>query len=316
MQPSSVITVSPSFTSHSANNLADIAARVVEEFRNENGGDEDDDIYNFTADDGNEFYIPVNGDLDGTRTEKMKENEEESDEDEEEEFEFAVVCKQFDSSSVSADEIFSNGEIIPRYPLFDRSLLLDDVPDFNQVAEKSETNSPSKPSPVVRLPLRKLFSEERDSPSCSSSEADDLDGITPGTYCIWKPKVESPGRCKKSNSTGNTSKRWKLRNLLHRSNSDRNFSTSKDASMVVFSPLTTTTKKKTEKVKKVENTAKVAVAEDDGEPAPVTYENNSAIKTSKSVKSRCRKHRRRRSRLLVFCAGTRYGFIEKLKGVK
>ncbi|KAL4566595.1 hypothetical protein LXL04_030714 [Taraxacum kok-saghyz] len=275
MQSSSVITVSPSFTGYSSNNLADIAARVVEEFRNENGCDEDDEIYNFTGD-GNRYYTPVDGEVDGTVTEKLKENEEESDEDGE--FEFAVVCKPFDSSSVSADEIFSNGEIMPRYPLFDRSLLLDEVSDFDN---KSETNS--KPAPVVRAPLRQLFSEERDSPSCSSSEADDLDGVTPGTYCIWKPKVESPGTCKKSNSTGNTSKRWKFRNLLHRSNSDRNFSSSKDthAPIVIYSPLTTSNKK-IEKVKKVEKSAKVAVADDDGEPAPVTFENNSANKTNKS----------------------------------
>lgn len=271
-----MITVSPSFTGHSSNNLADIAARVVEEFRKENGHDEDDDIYNCT-DDGNQFYNPVDGDVDGNRTEKLKENEEESDEDGE--FEFAVVSRQFDSSPVSADDIFSNGEIVPRYPLFDRSLLLDDVSDMNKVADKSATNS--KPSPVVRLPLRKLFSEERDLASCSSSEADDLDGISPGTYCIWKPKAESPGRCKKSNSTGNTSKRWTFRNLLHRSNSDRNFSAVKDAPIVVYSPLSPT-KKITEKVKKGEKTAKVAVADDDGEPAPVTYENNPANNTNKA----------------------------------
>lgn len=269
MHSTSVISVAPSFTAHSSNNLADIAARVVQEFRNENGHD---DIYDDLTDDGNQFYVPA-GD------QKLKENEVDSDG----EFEFAVVRTQSHSSPVSADEIFSNGEILPRYPLFDRSLLLDDdAPNFDKVSDNSNANS--KPSPVVRVPLRKLFSEERESASCSSSEADDLDGITPGTYCIWKPKAESPERCKKSNSTGNTSKRWKFRNLLHRSNSDNHFSAGKDASVVVFNPVTAT-KKRAEKVKKVEKTSKVAVADgdDDGETTtiPVTIENNPANKMNK-----------------------------------
>ncbi|KAI3673507.1 hypothetical protein L6452_39629 [Arctium lappa] len=274
MQTTSVISVSPSFTAHSSNNLADIAARVVQEFRNENGHD---DIYDDFTDDGNQFYVPADD-------ENLKENE--ADEDEDGEFEFDVVRIQSHSSPVSADEIFSNGEILPRYPLFDRSLLLDDddVPNFYKIDGKSDANKSKPSSPVVRVPLRKLFSEERDSPSCSSSEADDLDGITPGTYCIWKPKAESPERCKKSNSTGNTSKRWRFRNLLHRSNSDNNFSSSKDASVVVFSPVTAT-KKRSEKVKKVEKTSKVAVADgdDDGEitTTTVTIENNPANKMNK-----------------------------------
>ncbi|XP_024976669.1 uncharacterized protein LOC112514427 [Cynara cardunculus var. scolymus] len=272
MQSNSVISVSPSFTAHSSNNLADIAARVVQEFRHENG---EDDIYDDFPDDGNQFYVPSDD-------EKLKENDEDSDEDGE--FEFDVVRTQSHSSPVSADEIFSNGEILPRYPLFDRSLLLDDdVPNFYKISDDSNANS--KPSPVVRVPLSKLFSEERDSASCSSSETDDLDGITPGTYCIWKPKAESPGRCKKSNSTGNTSKRWTFRNLLHRSNSDNNFAASKDASIVVFSPVTAT-KKRAEKVKKAEKTSKVAVADgdDDGDmttTTTVTIENNPANKTNK-----------------------------------
>ncbi|WKA09681.1 hypothetical protein VitviT2T_027304 [Vitis vinifera] len=57
--------------------------------------------------------------------------------------------------------------------------------------------------------------------SCSSSEADELEEVPPRKYCMWKPKaVESPpGRCRKNNSMG-SSKRWKFREFLHRSNSN------------------------------------------------------------------------------------------------
>ncbi|MED6221176.1 hypothetical protein PIB30_051963 [Stylosanthes scabra] len=70
----------------------------------------------------------------------------------------------------------------------------------------------------------------RDPPSSSSSSSsdDDLDGIPPGTYCVWTPNPvqASPNRCKKSNSTGSSSssrsplKRWKILEFLRRSKSD------------------------------------------------------------------------------------------------
>nr|GMD06210.1 ribosomal L1 domain-containing protein CG13096-like [Ipomoea batatas] len=42
----------------------------------------------------------------------------------------------------------------------------------------------------IRLPLRKLFTKEREAQSlCSSSEADEMDGILPSTYCVWRPKA-------------------------------------------------------------------------------------------------------------------------------
>ncbi|KAF1879476.1 hypothetical protein Lal_00005943 [Lupinus albus] len=78
-----------------------------------------------------------------------------------------------------------------------------------------------------------LISDEdhrRDSPSSSSSSSEvvELDGIPASTYCVWTPKSAqsvqaSPNRCKKSNSTGSSaspSKRWKVLDLLRRSNSD------------------------------------------------------------------------------------------------
>ncbi|KAK4375653.1 hypothetical protein RND71_006330 [Anisodus tanguticus] len=112
---------------------------------------------------------------------KGKDENHENQVNEDDDFEFAFVTTGSDQfSSISADEIFYN------------------------------------------VPLRKLFIEDRE--IASSSEGDDLDGIPPGTYCVWKPRAaeESPTdqRCKKSNSTGSSSKRWKLRDFLHQSNSD------------------------------------------------------------------------------------------------
>ncbi|XP_061352932.1 uncharacterized protein LOC133297751 [Gastrolobium bilobum] len=76
----------------------------------------------------------------------------------------------------------------------------------------------------------------------SSSEVDDLEGVQAGTYCVWTPNSPqaSPNRCKKSNSTGSssTSKRWKLLDLLRRSNSDRK------ESFVFLTPLPSTKKMK------------------------------------------------------------------------
>ncbi|KAF5807115.1 hypothetical protein HanRHA438_Chr05g0239001 [Helianthus annuus] len=276
MHFTSMNSISPSFTGNSSSNLADIAARVVEEFRNQNN-DEEDNIYSFTED-ANQVYVHENDRSDRNYTENLKRNEEEEEEEgDEEEFEFAVVCRNPSLSPVSADEIFSNGEILPRYPLFDRSLLLNDV-----VSDQSDKISVTE---SVRQPLGKLFKEERESASCTtSSEADNLAGVTPGTYCIWKPKEESPERCKKSNSTGNTSKRWRLRNLLQRSNSDSRMTSGKHAPVADFGNFPAT-KKKGEKVKKVDKTAKVAGADDDGELTSVTDEIKSANKGNNRFRS-------------------------------
>ncbi|KAI3765829.1 hypothetical protein L2E82_15874 [Cichorium intybus] len=259
MQSSTLIGVSPSFTSHSSSNLADVAARVVQEFRHENG-DDYDDIFNFTDYD----YGKSDEKADtNTPPEKLK-DEKDCDDDE---FEFAVVCTDVDSSSISADAIFSQGHIWPRYPLFDTRLLLDVDPNLIKDVNGS-AESECKPSLVVRLPLRKLFSEERDFAEWPSSEAEELDEVTPGTYCVWKPKPESSERCKKSNSTGNSSRRWKFRDILYRSNSD-----GKETPFLLFKPLIATNKKiNNEKVKNVEKSAKVAAAVGDGASVMATEE--------------------------------------------
>ncbi|KAK1299347.1 hypothetical protein QJS10_CPB14g00120 [Acorus calamus] len=131
-------------------------------------------------------------------------------ESEEEEFEFAFVS---DSGATTADEIFSNGQIRPIYPVFDRDLLL----------MSSDPSKIDDPVETLRAPLRKLLIEDREPPSSSSSDADELEGLPIESYCVWTPRSSvppSPDRCKKSNSTG-SSKRWRLRDLvIGRSSSD------------------------------------------------------------------------------------------------
>ncbi|CAA3016877.1 Hypothetical predicted protein [Olea europaea subsp. europaea] len=76
----------------------------------------------------------------------------------------------------------------------------------------------------IRIPLKKNFMEKckNDYPSSSLSEADELEIIPPGTYCVWRPEFSesSPSQCKKSKSTGSGSKRWKFRDLVRRCNSE------------------------------------------------------------------------------------------------
>ena len=104
-----------------------------------------------------------------------------------------------------------------------------------------------------------LLIEERG----TASEVDELEGVLPGMYYVWKPKATKspPRRCRKNNSTG-SSKRWKFRNFLHRSNND-------DKDTFVFLTPYSSMKKKAEKEAPfgAENpkpkaiTAKVIVAE-------------------------------------------------------
>lgn len=137
---------------------------------------------------------------------------EDDDDDTSEDFEFAFEIKDPDSGpAITADEIFSNGQIRPVYPVFNRDLLLADGDGGGEAVEVK----------AVRLPLRTLLIEERLASSSSSSEMDELDGISPATYCVWTPGSvpPSPARCNKSSSTG-SSLRWRIRDLVRRSRSD------------------------------------------------------------------------------------------------
>ncbi|XP_024029542.1 uncharacterized protein LOC112093992 [Morus notabilis] len=130
-------------------------------------------------------------------------NLETSGDDEDNDFEFV-------SLSTAGDEVFLNGaQIGPVFPVFNRDLLLGTCEEDrrgDRFALGDEEEVPDPPS----------------SSSSSCSEADELDGIPPGTYCVWTPKgvPPSPARCEKSKSTGSCSRRWRFRDLLRRSHSD------------------------------------------------------------------------------------------------
>lgn len=206
------LSLSPSFNSYSNYNLAEIAARVVEEFSSY------EEFYD-------EFCIE-NKESPSTQKVEEEANSEsvekgDKNDDEDEEFEFAFVAKEAEfSSPISADEIFCNGQIRPVFPISNRDLRLGNVEIEN--GNKITENSGSSKAPRIRVPLRKLFIEERETTtSSSSSETDELENLPPGTYCVWKPKAaEATARqCKKSSSAG-SSKRWKFSDLLRRTNSD------------------------------------------------------------------------------------------------
>ncbi|KAL1541492.1 hypothetical protein AAHA92_25704 [Salvia divinorum] len=197
------ISFSPSFNSHSNSKVAEIAARVVEEF---SSLELYDDEYYFEE-------IRSEGGANSNYVECVESEGENRVEDASEEFEFAFVTRDSElPSPISADEIFHNGQI---RPVFNRGLCL-------QSLRENGLEKGGK----VRLPLKKLFNEERETAmtmkttsSCSSSEAGELDGVSAELYCVWRP---AEGRCKKSSSAGSNSKRWKLKvkELLNRSHSE------------------------------------------------------------------------------------------------
>ncbi|WOH10543.1 hypothetical protein DCAR_0730012 [Daucus carota subsp. sativus] len=247
MQSHTAISQSPSFDTYSSSNrLALIAARVVHEFQPH--ADLDDYLSNHET--YSHSHHPEKTEQLGEKIGQLNriDDHEENEEEEDEEFEFACVGKQFDSASDC------EGQIGPAYPLFDTKLLSDE----NYVEVDRNSDSPAKEtatvsSSPVRLPLGKLFSEEREreSPSCSSSEADELDRVPAEMYCVWKPKTaeKSPENCKKSNSTG-SSKRWKFRDLL-RSNSE-----GKDSFVFLTNPIKR--RDANSKIKKSEKDVKVS----------------------------------------------------------
>ncbi|GER56844.1 hypothetical protein STAS_34585 [Striga asiatica] len=218
MNERSVILPSPSFnSSYSNTRLAGIAARVAGEF--------DSDEF------GGEFYLEKReenwGFLEREETRNGLVTEEDGGE-----FEFAFAGRGSGMPSpVSADEIFCNGQIRAVYP----TLASDSVPKRSEFEKGKEEEAEDGVVSTVRVPLMKLFIEERATPlasaaaaaasSSSSSEADELEGVPADTYCVWRPKdaataAESERRCRKSSSGGSSSKRWKFRDLLRRSQSD------------------------------------------------------------------------------------------------
>ncbi|XWS32762.1 hypothetical protein CRYUN_Cryun22dG0017500 [Craigia yunnanensis] len=120
---------------------------------------------------------------------------------------------------------------------------------------------------AIGIPLRNLFIGDGDIPlSSSSSEADELEGLSTQTYCVWKAKQSpesSPNRCKKSKSTGSSSsKRWRfIKDLLKRSNSDSKVS----ASSFLFSNFDKVTIEKKNEEKASEKTVTTKKKKSEGE---------------------------------------------------
>ncbi|KAF7036869.1 hypothetical protein CFC21_047391 [Triticum aestivum] len=120
------------------------------------------------------------------------------------EFEFSFGSREPATGGATADELFADGRIRPFYPVFGR--VFDDA------------HVPSAPG---RRPLGRLFLEEArnssvgstsSSSSSAATDAGDLDGASPDTYCVWTPgasAASSPARSpRKSGSTGSLS-RWR-----------------------------------------------------------------------------------------------------------
>ncbi|CAK9154289.1 unnamed protein product [Ilex paraguariensis] len=253
------LSVCPSFNSYSSGRLADIAVRVSEELRHES----------------------ELGDNEAQRIDSSNDRNGEQDDD----FEFALVRGDTDAL---ADEIFYDGQIRPVFPIFNRDLLENDADD-REIKASDDVSS-------IRIPLRNLFVREREEgehepepPSSSSSEVDELESVPEGTYCVWRPKVveSSPSECKKSNSTGSASKRWKIRDLLRRSNSD-----GKD-SFVFLTPKAREEKHPKEK----KNTGEFVKVS--GEPKSSSSSSSSSAHESLS-KSPANRSRRRRRLLMRF----------------
>ncbi|KAF7838330.1 putative inactive poly [ADP-ribose] polymerase SRO5 [Senna tora] len=200
------LSASPSFNSYSSETLAEIAARVLEELRI--GATHPLSLPDHHEDDALLF--------DSWESDLNDAVQDSADDD----FEFALVCRDQNSSPVSADDIFYNGQIKPIYPIFDHSLVF--AATQNDVVSRESTTTPVRRH--RRLPLRKLMFEERETESCSSSasDADDIKigAAAPENYCVWSPKSAAPaGRRserKKSKSTesSSSSKRWNLKDLL------------------------------------------------------------------------------------------------------
>ncbi|KAF7819579.1 uncharacterized protein G2W53_025034 [Senna tora] len=165
-------------------------------------------------------------------------------------FEFVTFRKAADGV------FFDDARVGPVFPVFDRDVMM----------MEGDGGRDAEDAAALQFSMRKLFIDEdeedqrrrvggggdRDPPSSSSSsEADDLEAIPPGTYCVWTPKSTkaSPGRCKKSNSTGSSSsKKWKLLDLLRRSNSD-----GKDSFVFLTPSSTSSSPSSSSLVKKKEN---------------------------------------------------------------
>ncbi|XP_058091633.1 uncharacterized protein LOC131237717 [Magnolia sinica] len=240
MQGNSILSVSPTFSSYSSSRFAEIASRVVDEINREGEENEEEFLISDAAAHLEQISLnplqecPLEEEqislelpqLEISVVENAGEGEEdEANEDDDDDFEFAFVPRDPCAPPISADDVFSDGQIRPIWPIFNSDLV------FSESQGSDEGNHEQNYGPSIRLPMRKLLAEGRDPPALSpssSSESVTLDEIPSGSYCVWTPRstksaraeaAVSPDRCKKSNSTG-SSKVWRFRDLMHRSSSN------------------------------------------------------------------------------------------------
>ncbi|KAL6549433.1 hypothetical protein OROHE_008550 [Orobanche hederae] len=213
MQAGPVISLSPSFSTFSNSRLAGIAARVVGEFDSDEFHDE------FCFERGGENSAGQRADQRGGTSNNR--NPEPGAADDDDDFDFAFATRDLGpSSQIPADEIFQNGKIRPVYPVLNRDVLLGvghvGFRNDNEKGNDGNQNSGSE-RPKIRNPLRKLFIEERGTPtttsssSSSSSDVDEMGEAAAELSCVWRPIAVEDG--------GSNSKRWKFKDLLRRSHS-------------------------------------------------------------------------------------------------
>ncbi|KAI3784729.1 hypothetical protein L1987_43834 [Smallanthus sonchifolius] len=127
---------------------------------------------------------------------------------EEEDFEFSF---EYSGEKFSSKDLAIEGRIL--LPIFNTDLVTKDDVDHDDSS--------------AIIPVEKMLpSDSDDTPSSSSSEAEELENTSSGTFCVsWrKAGARSPAHShiKKSRSTGSDesgSRRWKIKDILRRSNS-------------------------------------------------------------------------------------------------
>ncbi|URE45199.1 DUF1645 domain containing protein [Musa troglodytarum] len=109
------------------------------------------------------------------------EDDDDDDDDSSEDFEFAFVVKDPEAfPSVTADEIFSGGRIIPAYPVF--NLASSDAGETAAAADATDV--------AEQIPLRQLLIEERVArPASSSSQPEDAGGLRVGAGPVQEERL-------------------------------------------------------------------------------------------------------------------------------
>lgn len=130
-------------------------------------------------------------------------------------FEFSF---DFSGEEYSPNELSLAGRI--PFPIFNRDLTtMDEVVQVDREIKEVVHDDPS-----VIISLENLFLDHReDTPSSSSSEAEELEDRNSRTFCVsWRKAgggLPALGDCKKSKSTGSGSKGWRIKDIFGRSNS-------------------------------------------------------------------------------------------------